>query len=287
MQAWLLTISKDFPQHWDYTVQHGLWDMITPRNIKAGDVVYFWQSGKSFLGKVRALTDATPIDPHTVTPGPWDDWPGPAEKPYAARFSLEVLASESVGDPSWHEVAAATGLSRNPTFVRTITPSQQEILDSYIGAGMTPEGALSDEERRKVFDNLDVDMRVQRLQLVALRQGQPKFRADLLKAYGRRCAISGTAVEAVLEAAHIAPFKGEHTNFTANGLLLRADLHTLFDLYLITVEASTHRVRVSPALGQTDYASYEGVTISTPSTLDDQPLADQLQRHNDECAWLA
>lgn len=287
MQAWLLTISKDFPQHWDYAVEHGLWDMITPRSIRAGDVVYFWQPGKSFLGKVRALTDAIAIDPAAVTPGPWDDWPGPEEKPYAARFTLEVLASESVGSPPWHEVAAATGLSKNPTFVRTVSPDQQEILDQYIGAGPTPEQSLSDAERQKVFDNLDVDMRVQRLQLVALRQGQPRFRAGLLSAYNRRCAISGTAVEGVLEAAHIAPYKGQHTNLTANGLLLRADLHTLFDLNLITVEASTYRVRVSPALAQTDYASYEGVTISTPSTLDDQPLADQLQRHNDECAWLA
>ena len=81
--------------------------------------------------------------------------------------------------------------------------------------------------------------------MVALRQGQPQFRKSLLTAYRSRCAITGTAVESVLEAAHIWPHKGEQTNEVWNGLLLRADLHTLFDLLHLTVEADTRRTSCS------------------------------------------
>lgn len=287
MAAWLLTISKDFPQHWDYAKEHGVWDMISPRSIKAGDVVYFWQSGASLLGKVRALEDAWFIeDLKTVEPGPWDDRPGAPDKPYRSRFALEVLAGESAAQPRWHDVAAATGLSKNPTFVRTLTARQQEIMDGYLGGDPNPQQTLDDARRERVFANLDEDLRVRRLQLVALRQGQPQFRGALLRAYQGRCAVTGTAIESVLEAAHIAPHKGKHTNETWNGLLLRADIHTLFDLFQITVEATSLRVRVSPALAGSEYAELEGTVIATPDTLDDQPDREKLARHNTDCSWL-
>lgn len=286
MAAWLLTISKDYPQHWEYAKTHGTWDMITPRAIKAGDVVYFWQSTGSLLGKVRALEDAWEIDVETVEPGPWDDWPGAPDKPYRARFALEVLVGESVEQPKWHDVAAATGLPKNPTFVRNVSASQQEILDSYLDSEATPQSTLDDAQRERVFDNLDEDLRVRRLQLVALRQGQPIFRSGLLRAYGGRCAITGTAIESVLEAAHISPHKGTHTNETWNGLLLRADIHTLFDLHQITVEAKSLLVRVSPALAGSEYADLDGTVLDAPATLGEQPAEEALARHNAECSWL-
>ncbi|WP_298885140.1 HNH endonuclease [uncultured Serinicoccus sp.] len=286
MAAWLLTISKDYPQHWEYAKEHGLWDLITARGIKAGDVIYYWQSGASLLGKVRALRDAYAIDAEKVTPGPWDDWPGSEDKPYVQRFPLEVLAGEAAEQPRWHDVAAATGLSKNPTFVRTLTAEQQAIMDGYLGGAPSPQQSLSDAQRERVFADLDEDLRVRRLQLVALRQGQPRFRSDLLRAYGGRCAITGTAVESVLEAAHISPHKGGHTNEVWNGMLLRADIHTLFDLFLITVEVDSMRVRVSPALSNSEYESLEGVTVNLPGRLDEQPLAEAFAGHNESCDWL-
>lgn len=287
MAAWLLTISKDFPQHWDYAKEHGVWDMISPRSIKAGDLVYFWQSGASLLGRVRVLQDAYDIDADTASPGPWDDWPGSEDKPYVKRFPLEVLVDEPAEQPRWHQVAAATGLSKNPTFVRTMNLEQQAFMDTYLGRDPSPELSLNDAQRERIFDSMDEDFRVRRVQMVALRQGQPRFRGALLRAYERRCAISGTGVESVLEAAHIWPHKGEHTNEVWNGLLLRADLHTLFDLFLLTVESDSLRVRVSPALLGTEYEDLDGTVLTVPATLDEQPARAALARHNDDCAgWL-
>lgn len=62
-----------------------------------------------------------------------------------------------------------------------------------------------------------------------MRRGQPAFRRRLLAAYEGTCCISGWAPEAVLEAAHIQEHSKAGLNSMANGLLLRSDLHALFD----------------------------------------------------------
>lgn len=68
------------------------------------------------------------------------------------------------------------------------------------------------------------------------RRGQQHFRDILRERYGDRCLVTGCEVLAVLEAAHIKPYQGEADNHPENGLLLRSDIHTLFDLDLIGIE---------------------------------------------------
>lgn len=68
------------------------------------------------------------------------------------------------------------------------------------------------------------------------RREQAQFRADLKRVYGPRCAISGCEVEAVLDACHILCHAAGGPTETSNGLLLRRDLHRLFDLGLIAVD---------------------------------------------------
>lgn len=70
--------------------------------------------------------------------------------------------------------------------------------------------------------NSDHDARVWAMRAVHQRRGQPLFRAQLLEAYDQRCAISECNALEVLEAAHIQPYRGEHTNRMDNGLLLRS-----------------------------------------------------------------
>ena len=96
------------------------------------------------------------------------------------------------------------------------------------------------------------------------RLGQQSFRNAILGAYGGRCAISGCAVPHVLEAAHICPYRGPDTNSAANGILLRADLHALFDRRLVTIDAETTRVRVSPSLEGSEYWRYQHRRLKLP-----------------------
>ena len=73
------------------------------------------------------------------------------------------------------------------------------------------------------------------IRAIKTRRGQPAFRPALLAAFNGACCITGCKVEAILEAAHIIPH-GDETNYSVhNGLLLRADVHTLFDLDLLRI----------------------------------------------------
>jgi predicted restriction endonuclease len=100
-----------------------------------------------------------------------------------------------------------------------------------------------------------------RLRSIKTRRGQSKFRQKLLEAYKGKCIVTGCRVEAILEAAHITPH-AEHTDYrVSNGLLLRSDIHTLFDLNLLTID-SFHRVKISPQLKQSEYWQYNDRLLS-------------------------
>lgn len=92
---------------------------------------------------------------------------------------------------------------------------------------------------------------------VAVRRGQKEFRDALRGRYNDTCLVTGCRDVAVLEAAHIVPYRGENDNHIDNGLLLRADIHTLFDLDLIGFDPDTLEVRVHPDLSD-QYRQFEG-----------------------------
>lgn len=115
---------------------------------------------------------------------------------------------------------------------------------------------------------------------IVRRRGQQQFREALLAAYDRQCAVTGCTAVPALEAAHILPYRGEHTNRVANGLLLRADIHTLFDLDLIGVNPDG-RLLVSSQLGATEYERLRGSRVHMPKREEDRPdgrlLAERLK----------
>ena len=124
-----------------------------------------------------------------------------------------------------------------------------------------------------------VDARKKVLASVVRRQGQAKFRLALMKAYDGRCAITGCTITALLEAAHIVPYQGADTNVVGNGLLLRADIHTLFDLGLLWVDADKRIVKLSDELKGSEYTRYQDMPILSPKSAADQPSAKALQSH--------
>ena len=114
---------------------------------------------------------------------------------------------------------------------------------------------------------------------IKLRRGQAEFRARLLEAYQRKCAISSCAVLPILEAAHIQPYRGSHTNHPSNGLLLRADLHTLFDCSLITIDPRDMTVAISRSLETSEYAALKGMRLRTQQGLSKYPNVEVLEKH--------
>jgi hypothetical protein len=94
-----------------------------------------------------------------------------------------------------------------------------------------------------------------------VRKGQPKFRKNLLRLYDNKCAITGTGPKEVLEAVHILSHAETGINKTENGLLLRADLHDLFDAKLLRINPDTLRVELDPLLKDSGYWKYQGVEL--------------------------
>lgn len=139
------------------------------------------------------------------------------------------------------------------------------------------EGSPADGDQGGDINLVHVGLpgRVQRS--IIQRRGQPSFRRGLLKAYGYRCQVTRYAGEPALEAAHIYPYSegGEHTNDLRNGLLLRADIHTLFDLGLLRVVPGSLEVRIMNPLVGSSYATLNGTVLHTSAALrpSDQALA--------------
>ncbi len=117
---------------------------------------------------------------------------------------------------------------------------------------------------------------------IVRRRGQPEFRHVLLEAYGKRCAITDCNAEDALEAAHIVPYNGTETNIPSNGLLLRSDIHTLFDLGLLVVDTSDMTVLVSPILAATVYHSLAGKSLRVPK---DPRLAPNIKALDNHRSW--
>lgn len=129
------------------------------------------------------------------------------------------------------------------------------------------------------------DARDKVLREIRARRGQRKFRDALVAAYAGRCAVTGCSVLDVLEAAHITPYLGPATNHVTNGLLLRADLHTLFDMLLLAVDPDTMKTLVAPTIEDPAYRDLHGVPLRATLTKHTAPSPEALKQHRAECRW--
>jgi putative restriction endonuclease len=122
--------------------------------------------------------------------------------------------------------------------------------------------------------------------LAPYRLGQQAFKAVVLDAYQRQCAITGTHIPPVLQAAHVRPVTAGGEHRLDNGLLLRSDVHTMFDRGYLGVDPR-YRLRVSPRLredfgnGEQFYAQ-AGQLIELPTRRADRPNREFLEWHLDE-----
>ncbi|EHR1235146.1 HNH endonuclease [Escherichia coli] len=106
---------------------------------------------------------------------------------------------------------------------------------------------------------------------VTIRIGQSDFRNKLINVWGQ-CAFTGCKTIAVLDAAHIYPYRGDKDNHIKNGLLLRTDIHRLFDNYLISIDPATLRIHVSDMVRDRYYQELNGVLLRDKVGLSMQAL---------------
>jgi putative restriction endonuclease len=122
--------------------------------------------------------------------------------------------------------------------------------------------------------------------LVLPRLGQGAFRILVTDNYHRKCAISGEKTLPALDAAHIRPFASGGTHEASNGVLMRRDIHSLFDAGYVTITPEL-RFEVSPRIREEfsngrHYYALHGQTIAVPENPRLQPDRSALRWHNDE-----
>jgi putative restriction endonuclease len=121
-------------------------------------------------------------------------------------------------------------------------------------------------------------------QIILPRLGQGLFRVVVTDAYDRRCALTGERTLPVLDAAHIRPFYLHQRHEVSNGLLMRSDLHRLFDGGYITVDPADRKIVVSQRIKEEfsngkEYYRLHGQPIREPEFVAYRPTTENLEYH--------
>jgi HNH endonuclease len=201
-------------------------------------------------------------------PGAKDGW-----HRFEGSMGLWLADSSLIGDFDWFTQFFEVDMGKGGTSIRLISDEWVAKLRAlYDQASESGDltATLEAEAKAKSWPEDAI-----RYGAIKNRRGQSDFRARLLEAYGRRCCISGCRVEALLEAAHIRPHAEEPNYDTRNGLLLRADLHTLYDLHLLGVD-EYGSVVLSPEANDLHYKELvsKAQRITPPNKSADRPSED-------------
>lgn len=261
------------------------WVCSAHKQININDKAYLFKQGKGgkgIFGYGEVIS----------RPEQRNDPRGTGKKSTQVLIRIINLVDPRVGDflIKYEDILQATDLkvevkklAKSQASGRQVKPIDlEEIIENLLPTRNSM--SIADDEGDNTEDADVGDSRQRVLRSILARRGQQKFRDALLDAYGARCAITGSPVVAVLEAAHIMPYRGEHTNSIDNGLLLRADIHTLYDLNLITICPETRTVRVSTALANTGYEKLHGEKLRLAHTDELKPQRRYLEfRHGIFC----
>ena len=230
-----------------------------------------------------ANSDSSPLPPARLSVDTWNEayavfYRSIAEGRSVASFGRSLKNARDLFDG--HITGSGRTGWRQENEARTpqpLTSLAQEVFELW---GESPEPVLwshirqlasgsirwvpefsSDDADDEFTEPVDDDPSARAIRAVRLRRGQYALRERLMQLYGRACAISGWKPEDVLEAAHIEPHSVGGHNSADNGLLLRADLHTLMDAGLLVVEPTTLRILLHATLMGTGYEQYAGKNL--------------------------
>lgn len=281
MTAYIITIGTGRDHNWDIAKTHTMWATPKAYGIEVGDDLFFWKAPEGLIAHWRATADEATVTDPAMLP-----WPDSVDMNYTREFPMVEVATLDEPVIPWRRVQDLIGTKAGPNLgvIRVTDGAARDRLASLFPtsarASLT-EAILRVETTRATIDS-EEDARVFVEASIVRRQGQPAFRELLLKAWGRRCAITGCDAEPALEAAHVRPYLGPSTNSLGNGLPLRADIHTLFDRQLITIDPNTWTVRLAPPLQETSYSDLDGAAVSVPGGVPDDELSHGLATHRDQ-----
>jgi hypothetical protein len=260
------------------------WSTGNTKKITRGDRVFLLKQGESPRGIIAAgwvTSDEVYAAPHydakRAAQGDtalradveFERILNPAED---APLSVETIASGPLAKVYWQTPASGIELPEDAAAdLEDLWARHLEGIDGPVYLDGDEADNPEQESGEDVpFVPQDGDWRAVVFRQIRARRGQQAFRDALRVRYGDGCMITGCRLMDVVEAAHIKPYRGAADNHPANGLLLRADLHTLFDLDIIGIEPGTLLVRVHQEAKSAGYGEFDGVRLkcssSPPST---------------------
>jgi putative restriction endonuclease len=175
-----------------------------------------------------------------------------------------------------------------PDWRREIVRGKGYSTDNEAGRRLWSETEMRLQGRATLLQNAAVEADSPRFgqpQTVLTRLGQGAFRVIVTDMYKRQCAVTNSHILHVLDAAHIRPYGQGGTHSPGNGILLRQDVHTLFDRGYLTVTPNYH-VEVSRRLKDEfdngrEYYALQGRNILLPESSVFRPSGEQLTWHNE------
>ena len=153
----------------------------------------------------------------------------------------------------------------------------EHLLEKYLYINAEDEGQFRFEEPFSPLYGNSI--------LSKVRIGQPAFRVLVTDAYSRRCSITGEKTLPVLEAAHIKPYADAGPHLISNGLLLRSDMHKLFDSGYLTI-TNDFKIEISSRIKEEyqngkEYYKYHGSDLLIlPNREIDKPNKSFIDWHN-------
>ena len=249
------------------------WNCAAHKKIHPGDRAYMLKQGRPIGIFGRGTVIGTPflseenswqvLISFEVSRG--DVLSNPEDNILVAESDLRKLP---VPEKQWQN--QSSGIRLEPNAARGIDRAiDSMILGSIlIGRG---QNTLADEAIQEV---------VRRKKLIEqrVRPEQQRFSETIRSNYQNKCAVTGCVTPAALEAAHISTKKDTDNNSPANGILLRSDIHLLFDRFLITLSEDGTRIEVKPELADPGYTALKTAVVARPEN-GPPPSAQNIRDH--------
>lgn len=160
---------------------------------------------------------------------------------------------------------------------------QSESVEATMSTLVAEESAIYDGSQVQAsLEEHIIELKEEKFTQTLIRPNQQMFRVMMLSTYQKTCAITGSKVAQVLDAAHIQPYAYKKMDKVNNGLLLRTDIHRLFDHGLIGVNENSMEAILSPKLIGSEYEEYEGIKLSLPTRARLHPSSALLAKHREK-----
>lgn len=249
------------------------WSCAAHKKVRLGDRAYFLKVGKPLGIFGRGHIVGKPVK--------WDEAPR-GKHPWHVPIQFDVTRGDVLWDPVEHllvneeqllPMPAAHRFKRMQKGGETLNPDAAREIDTIIDDSILLGGSRAtpvDEAAQEI-------VRLKRLAEQATRPDQRAFGERIRTNYRRRCAVTECVTAAALEAAHIRVQRGVDDNSPANGILLRSDIHVLFDRLLITLSEDGMRIETSPELVDQSYAFLKSAAVTRPDQ--EPPSAANIREH--------